>query len=366
MNGLRAAFSVMKNDLLLNRAKPMSTVLAILIPLNFLILFSLFALSGARVPVAVFLGDSGRAGAAMVQSLQSTHTFRMTIVHSPEEGAKAIANQTSVASVRIPSDLAKALRGNGHVRLPVTLNNLNSDFADDIRRGLPLGILNFYQRSKPSSLPFGWKEVDSYSHNTSFLAYLAVSIQTVALLLGGILLSGRGTAGEWERGTIKELKLAPVSTWSVILGKLATGFVNGLISALLVFVALLALGVYPIHWVQFFLILFLTLFVFVCIGLAIGILVRSQFVIYPFVLGVALPLFFISGAFGPISWSTPAAAWVARLFPVVYANAAFQRAVHGYWPIDTPWAIVWMVLAIWAAVALIISTWAYQRATAAH
>lgn len=279
---------------------------------------------------------------------------------------RAIADQTSVASIEIPPNLAAAVHSGAQVSLAVTINNLNSDFADDIRRGLPLGILDYYQQTMPASLPLHWREIDSYAHNTSFLAYLLVSIQTVALLLGGILLTGRSIAGEWERGTIKELKLAPVPAWSIILGKMATGYVNGLISALLVFAALLLLGIVPIHWGQFFGVLCLTLFVFVAMGLAIGILVRSQFVIYPFVLGIALPLFFISGAFGPISWSTPAAAWIARVFPVAYANAAFQRAFHGYWSIDVNGMTVWLILVVWAIVALVISTWAFRRATAAH
>lgn len=355
----------MKNDFFLNRSRPLSTILAILIPINFLILFSLFALSGARVPVTVYQGHGGRLGTTMVQSLTSSHTFRMTLVSRQSAGVRALKRQTSVASIQIPK-LPVTGQLTHRVAMPVTINNLNTDFADDIRRGLPLAILNFYQRTKPSALPFSWKEIDAYPRNTSFLSYLAVSIQTVALLLGGILLSGRGTAGEWERGTIKELKLAPIPSWSVILGKTASGFLNGLISALLVFFALLALGTSPIHWGQFWLVLLATLLVFVSIGLAVGIVVRSQFIIYPFVLGIALPLFFISGAFGPISWSTPAAAWIARAFPVVYANAAFQHAIHGYWPIGVTTTAVWEILALWAVVSFVMSMWAYHRATVAH
>lgn len=365
MNGLRVAFAVLKNEWFLNRARPLPTILATLIPLNFVILFSLFALSGARVPVTVVAGHSA-ASLTMMHAFNRSHTFHMTRVPSFQAGLQAIRDQTSVASIEIPPHVMRAAHGHGIQRLAVTINNLNSDFADDIRRGLPLGILNFYQKALPSALPFHWREMDAYPHNTSFLAYLAVSIQTVALLLGGILLSGRSTAGEWERGTMKELKLAPVSTGSILLGKTAAGLGNGLISALLVFSALLALGVHPIHWVQFGLVLWLTLFVFVSIGLAIGLVVRSQFVIYPLVLGLALPLFFVSGAFGPVSWSTPAAAWVARLFPVVYANAIFQRAIHGYWPLALSGSTVWTILAMWSVAAVSVSFWAYHRATPAH
>jgi ABC-2 type transport system permease protein len=366
LNTLRCAFAVMKNDLYINLATPSSAIMAILIPINFLILFALFALGGSTVPVTAYQADSGQYSSAMVQALDSTHTFRITHVGTAGAGDKAIQHETSVASILIPPGFTDSVKKGDAIQIPVKINNLNDDFASDIRRGLPLSVLNFYKKVMPSALPLDWHEVDSYSFDTSMLDYLAVGIQTVALLLGGIILSGRAVAGEWERGTIKELKLAPVSNLAIILGKIGTGFITGLISALLVLSALLLMGVRPGAWGEFIGVLVLTLFVFVCIGLAIGSFVKSQFVIYPLTLSVALPLFFLSGAFGPISWGSAMGAWIARLFPVVYINAAFQHSIHGYWPIDVSGFTLWLIVGIWAIGSLIIGGFVFSRTAAAH
>ena len=50
----------------------------------------------------------------------------------------------------------------------------------------------------------------------------------------------------------------------------------------------------------------------------------------PLSLGLGLPIFFISGAFGPVQWSSAAVAFVSHLQPVYYAIAVFQYAFHDF------------------------------------
>jgi ABC-2 type transport system permease protein len=364
--GLRAAFAILKNDLRLNLVKPFATILALVIPINFLILFVLFAIGGARVPVGVVTTGSGIYGTRMVQSLDASLTFHIQPIPTVAAGQSLIKTHRSVATIQIPPGFSKSIKTGTEANIPLTLNNLNVDFADDVRRAMPLAILNFYRRNFPQSLPFHWREIDAYAHNVTFLGYLSVSIQTVALLIGGLLFGGRGTAREWEHGTMKELMLAPIPPWSIVLGKLSAAMVNGIVSAALVLGVLLLLGMHPLAWGQLLVVMFITLFVFISLGIAVGSLAKSEFIVIPLAFSLGLPLFFLSGAFGPVSWGTPAGEWIAKVFPVVYANAAFQHAVHGYWPINVSQFELWTILLLWAVLALIISWLTFRRATATH
>lgn len=366
LTGVRSAFHIMLNDLRLNLVSPFATILSLVVPINFLILFVLFAIGGAQVPVGVVTAGNGHYDASFVQALGDALTFHIHRISSLSAGQQLIQMHRSVATIAIPNGFSSAIATGQTAHVSLTLNNLNADFADDVRRAMPLATLNFYHSVFPTALPFGWKEVDSYTHNVTFLGYLAVSIQTVALLIGGLLFGGRGSAREWESGTMKELMLAPVRPWSVVFGKLLAAMTNGIASAILVLVVLLLLGLRPADWGQFIGVTILTLFVFISLGVAIGSLAKSQLIVTPFAFALGLPLFFISGAFGPITWSTPAAGVIARIFPVAYANAAFQHAVHGYWPIDTRPVWLWTILICWALVALGVSGLAYRRATAKH
>lgn len=363
---MRAAFHIMMNDLRLNLVSPFATILSLIVPVNFLFLFVLFAVGGAKVPVSVVMAGNGYNDLAFLHALGTALTFHIQRVPSAAIGQQLIQHHGSVATIQIPSGFSGKVAHQQTAYIPLTLNNLNADFANDVRRAIPLGILNFYHSVFPSVIPFSWKEVDAYAHNVTFLGYLSVSIQTVALLIGGLLFGGRGSAREWELGTMKELMLAPIRPWSVVLGKLCAGMVNGIASAALVWVVLLLLGLRLLAWGQFVGVTLVTMLVFISLGVAIGSVAKSQFVVTPFAFALGLPLFFISGAFGPISWSTPAVAVIARVFPVVYANAAFQHAVHGYWPIDTAPVWLWTILLAWAVLALCVSWLAYRRATAQH
>jgi len=366
LNGLKAMWSVMKNDLALNRARPFATFITIILPINFLILFSLFALSGGKAPVTIYQADHGQYGGSMVKALDQAITFRIHPVNTESEGQTYIATNKSVAAIYIPNGFSKDVSSGTSSVIHVMIDNKNKDFADDIRRGLPLAILNFYKSSLPKSIPIQWHEKDFYPFNVSFMGYLSVSIVTVALLIGGLLFGGRGIAREWENGTMKSLMLAPIPAWSVITGKLLAGLINGLIAAIFIVFGLIMLGVRLENPIQFATVMVLLLLVFVSLGVAAGSILRSQSTVTPLAFAIGLPMFFISGAFSPISWSTPASADIARLFPVVYANAMLQHAVYGYWPIDVSASVIWLILIGWTVVALGISVWAYRRTTTTH
>ncbi len=376
MSGLAQAWAICRNELALALAEPLATILSMLVPLNFLVLFILFAVGGGRVPVAVVRSDTGVYGQAMGRSLNGALTFDLHPVASAAAGRALIARQDAVAVIAVPPGFSRAVAAGGTASLRLTLDNLNQDFADDVRRALPLAILNFYQYHQPAqpahlprALPVTWREIDTYPRTVGFLPYLAVSILTVATLLGGLLLGGRGVAGEWERGTIKELLLSPTPGWAVAAGKISAGFLIGIVSVLVVLGVLLAIGVRPDTWAGLpgvAAVLCVTLLVFLSLGVAAGSLLRRLNAVAPLAFGLGLPLFFISGAFGPIAWGGEAAAAVARLFPVAYADAAFQHAFHGYWPLVGGAPLVWGVLLLWAVAAVACSVWVYERSTSAH
>lgn len=359
---MRAAWAIARNDLVQMLAQPLAAIITVAVPVNFLILFVLFAVGGGIVPVTVRTANQGPATRAFVQALRDSSTFDVHPVATAAAARQAITAQNSVASIALPANLGAALRPGGHATVQVTIDNLNRDFADDIRRGLPLAVTRFYR----GALPLQWREADSYPATPSFLAFLAVSIQTVALLIGGLLQGGLGVAREWESGTIKELLLAPVPGWSVVVGRLMAALLGALAGALLVLAGLLLLGVRPTAWGEYAGVLVLVLVVFASIGVGIGSALRTRQTVFPLAFGIGLPLFFISGPFGAISWGTPAAALVARIFPVVYANAAFQHAAFGFWTLSSSIGSSWGVLAAWTLVGLTASLWLYRRATAAR
>ena len=74
----------------------------------------------------------------------------------------------------------------------------------------------------------------------------------------------------------------------------------------------------------------LTLLVFVAAGVALGMGLKERAALTTITRAAAVPLFFLSGVFGPISFSTPAVQTLALLFPVHYAIVLEQYAFKSF------------------------------------
>jgi ABC-2 type transport system permease protein len=213
----------------------------------------------------------------------------------------------------------------------VQINNLNTDFTNDIRRGVPLSITSFYAKAFPNVVTVTPKESDFYAQDTGYIPYLTVSILVIALMVGSLLQSGTATAREWESSTIKELLLSPASRWAIIVGKMLGALVMALGSVVLILIVLILLiGVWPIHWGEVFVFTLLTMAIFIAWGTLLGTLLKQRQAFVALAFGTSLPLFFLSGAFGPISFSVPLLQVIAQIFPVYYAIVLQQHAFHGF------------------------------------
>jgi ABC-type transport system involved in multi-copper enzyme maturation permease subunit len=306
------------------------TAVSVIVPLNFLILFLLFVLTGGEAPTALVMEDTGPYAQQFLGAMQGAHSFIIQQT-SAQQAERLLAQGRIVAIVTVPADFDAALEQGRPIELPVVVNNLNVDYTNDIRRAVPLAITSFYARAFPNEVVVRAGETDQHAQDTDYIQYLSVSIVVVSLLIGGLLQAGANAAREYESGTIKELLLAPASRWAVEVGKLLGALALCVLSAgVVIGVVVLVLGVRPLHWTEVMGGTLLVMLTFVSLGLLAGTLVRRRASVIPLSIGLSLPVFFISGAFGPVQWGTPALAFVAQLQPVYYAIGVFQHAFHGF------------------------------------
>lgn len=361
---MRTVWAVLRRDLWSGRAQPLATLLSILVPLNFLVLMALFALSGGHAPVALAVEDRGTYAQPFVQALTATDTFDLQRVASPAAGLARVSAHDAIGVIEIPAGFSRDVAAGRPARIGLTLDNLNHDFAEDARRGLSLAVALFERDHLPRAQSISWNIDYTYPHTVGFLPFLALSILSAALLLGGLLEGGLGMAREWEAGTIRELMLSPARPVTIVAGKLVAAFLLALAGAVVSVAAALALGVPLAGAGAAAGVMLAVLCVFVSVGLAVGTLLRSQRLVLPLSFAVGLPLFFLSGPFGPMEWSSPGALGLARLFPIYYANGLLQRAFFGFWPLGVSPQAASLVLATWTVAALAAAVVLYGRATA--
>ena len=328
---LRVIWACMNKEIKSVLTQRIAVILGVLLPVNFLILMSLFAISGGLAPTAVVMQEVGPYARAFYDAMAHAHSFRLQTA-SAQEAQDLIQTGKIVAVVTIPANFDTRVRQNQRVVVEVQINNLNTDFTNDIRRAVPLSITIFYGKAFPHLVTVAAREHDLHAQDTDYIPYLTVSILVVALLVGGLLQSGVPAAAEWEQATIKEVLLSPASRFAVMVGKMAGALVIALAAVVVVLATVILLfGVWPLHWGEVVVFTLLVTVIFIAYGTLLGTLLKRRQAFAALAIASSVPLFFISGAFGPISFGNNVVLSVlAQLFPMYYAVVLMQHAFHGF------------------------------------
>jgi ABC-2 type transport system permease protein len=94
---------------------------------------------------------------------------------------------------------------------------------------------------------------------------------------------------------------------------------------------ILLFGVWPLHWGEVLGSTLLITVIFIAWGTLLGTLLKRRQAFTALAIASSVPLFFISGAFGPISFGNNVVLNVlAQLFPMYYAVVLMQHAFHGF------------------------------------
>jgi ABC-2 type transport system permease protein len=328
---------------------------SIIIPINFLLLFLLFALTGGQAPTAVVLEDKGPYAQQLLSAMEHSHSF--IIQQTTASNAQNLMQKGQiVAIVTVPASFDAALEHGKEIELPVVVNNLDVDFTNDIRRALPLAITSFYANAFPNQVVVRAHEVDTYFQDTGYIQYIVVSLMVVSIMLGGLLQAGSNAAREYEKGTIKELILAPANPLAIQVGKILGALVLSSSSVVVMIIVIVFLiGVWPLHWEELVGFVLLLMVTFVAAGTLIGTLIRRRQAVIPLSIGLSIPIFFISGAFGPAIWGDPVTAAIAQLQPIYYGIAIFQHAFHNFTTTSTGPGVDEFILIGFAAAMVAIS-----------
>ncbi|MGH2718655.1 MAG: ABC-2 transporter permease [Actinomycetota bacterium] len=329
-NGLRAArasFRLELGQLVASRALIALTVLE---AITFLVLVSLFGLTGSKAPTALINDDHGPLATAFVADLAHAHQSFALKTMSRAQANQALARGDLVAIITIPAGFSQAVTAGQTVAVPVEVDNVDADMTDDIERALPSAIEAFGIGQHFPGIRVATTERDLIGHDTGFIPYLVVSALALdALVVAGVL-GGVAITREWEAGTIDQLRLAPVGPGFLLAGKLAAA---GAVAAVAVGVAaaivLPSYGIHPANLIATAGALAACVVIFTALGAAIGSFIRRTLPIAPLFFGLAMPLYIDSGALEPQRFDGRVLWALSHVTPVYSAVGVLESAVHG-------------------------------------
>jgi ABC-type Na+ efflux pump permease subunit len=318
---LRVIWACLKKDLKSALTEPLYTLVSIVLPLNVLVLMSLLVISGGLAPTVVVMQDSGPLAQQFYAAMEGAHSF--VVQQATASRADALIQQGRVvAVVTIPADFDTRIQEHRGVSVRVQINNLDTDFTNDIRRAVPDAITQFYQQQGGKSpLKVTLSDQNLRRQDIQLFQYSAMPLLVLLLVVSGLVSSSLAAAGEWETRTIKELLLSPASSGAIICGKVLTGCVTTMALGVLVLGVGSLLGwVQPAgaYWLPVLMILALV---------ALGALLQRIQLVGSVAIVVALYLFFLTGGMAVLAFDPTWLQTIATFVPLYYGRHALEMAI---------------------------------------
>jgi ABC-type multidrug transport system permease subunit len=266
----------------------------------------------------------------MASVFHQADIFRITDANE-QQAEVLLKNLKVVAIISIPPGFTRGVEAHENESIDVTVNDLNLDFTNDIRRSVPDAITQFYAaQGNDSSIKVTMNEQDVRARDVELFQYSVLPTIVLLLMIGGLVTGGLSTAREWETRTVKELLLSPATGSAIITGKVLAGFITTVTLGVLVLCLGYVLGwAQPqgVYWFSALLVIVLVALLSSGLGVAIGALTQRVQAVIAISINVALYLFFLAGGTGVLAFEPGWLQNIAAFVPLTYGDHALQMAV---------------------------------------
>jgi ABC-2 type transport system permease protein len=326
----RTIWVILRKDVSIWLRQPTNMAVTILPPLGFLLISALGAAAVGRSPVALVNLDSGAKGVQMAQIFHQADVFRLTDA-TPQQAQTLYNNVDVVAIITIPSNFTQRVDAHDPAPVIVTVNNLNLDFTNDIRRAVPDAITQFYQaQGSASPIKVTLQEHNLRQRDVQLFQYDVLPTIVLLLMISGLVNGGLATAREWEKSTVKELLLSPTPHGVIIVGKVLAGFTITFVLGVLVLLLGYILGwTQPqgVYWLSALLTIALVSLLSAGLGVAIGAAIQRIQPVIAVSINVALYLFFLAGGIGVLAFEPGWLQNIAAFIPLTYGRHALEMSI---------------------------------------
>ncbi len=348
---LRAVWEATRGQLVSFVRSPVTTLLAMALPLNLLLLMSLFALTGYNAPTALVMGEDTPRARVFVQALRDAHN---SFALRPMDLATAQAQLKRgrlVAIIEIPAGFDSTIAALRPAVVRLTIDNVNLDMTEDVRRAVPAAAAIFAERLQLRGVRIKPKLINMLEKDTGYVEYLGVSAVALAAVVAGAVLGGTVIAREWETGGARLLLVAACGVGPVLLGRLAAAAIVATLASLVTaLVVVFGYRVPMAHPVEVLLGLVLTVTASTALGGVLGAWLRRTLPVTPLVVGITLPFYLDSGALEPQRFDGEVLFWLAHLSPSYFGVGIME---YGYLNLIVTPEPVWGLMAVLAVTTVV-------------
>ena len=340
---MKGIWVLAKHDLLLWRRMPLAVVSALIPPFGMVLLLVVLTFSVGRQPVALVVSSHGKEAMRMAELIKGDEEAYFLTVTDSNRAAKMLKSQEVAAVITIPEDFDQAVAAS-NARLILTLNNVDIDFADDIRRAVDRSTAQFdapslgFEEGGGESANFAFRnpylieiaEEDLRVTNVDFLSYQVLPAFVLLVLSVGLIGTALLCTQDRERGTARYLALAPLSSWALISGRLLGGLAASMIVLVPVLIICSLVGIISPpagHWPALAALFAATGLCASGLGAVMGSYLKGSRLVAMASSVVATYLFFLGGGFTTIVFLPEWLQNISALNPIRYSIDGMRQAL---------------------------------------
>lgn len=364
---------------------PNAIVSAILPTVAMTFLLAILSISVTTQPVALIVQGQGPYSAKMEEIIRSDEdAYWLTTTKDWATAQKMLDNQEVSAVIVIPSSFDHDLKYTGRANVQLILNNIDIDFADDIRRSVDRSVAGFDApllgcagecadvssevdlSNPPNPYLINIDERDLRQTTVDFLHYQLIPAFILLILSTGMVGVALLCAIDVEKKISRYVVITPASARELILGRLLGGFLITAAVVIPAYVLAYVGGIIPIPAISHIpslILLFLVTIICACgLGAVIGTIVKGSHNISLVCVILATVLFFLGGGFTTIAFLPNWIQIISSLNPMRYAIDGLRQIL--FYPNLTNVGFDILIVMIISLVAIIVGTFFMRRSLA--
>lgn len=312
----------------------------------------IFAFAGTldvkNVPIAILNRDNGAESFELLQRFHGSPTFnRIIYLHSVPDIARVIDNQEAVMAIHIDEQFSRNLRAEKVANVQFILDGRKSNTAQ-IVQGYATAIVDQFNRDFAARVNLHQQNTDIFPRNwfnpnLIYYWFNVPNLSGVLTMLIGLTVTGLSVARERELGTFDQLLVSPLQPFEILLGKTIPAIMIALIEGSVIICA--AIFAFGIPFTGSFLLLYSSMFVFVCSIIGAGLFIsalcqtQQQAILGSFVF--MTPAVLLSGYATPIEnmplWLQQVTIINPLRYYLVIAKGLFLKNMPGYIVFENTW-----------------------------
>lgn len=303
-----------------------------------------------NAPLGIVNLDQGPMGAQITAAFTQpipgqTSIFEIDYPKNQDDAINQIKKQTINGAIVIPSDFSADIAAGQQATVTIISDQSNpqlSAMLSSVLDSLMSAISTKMGETMVASLsgvapsqaltmvqPFTVQSVGVVPGNPNYFQFMAPGIMAMVVMMAAMIGLAGSISRERELGTLDGIISAPISRLSIVLGKSLAQVIRGLLQAVLTLVlAVLVFGVVVQGSLALLaLLLLLTVFSFIGLGVIISSVASQQETAMTIMMTLTFPMLFLSGAMFPIQQMPTVMQWISKVLPLTYAVSALRKCI---------------------------------------